>query len=84
MDTLTFDRSPDLGLALVGRKDYSRARYVALDEAPSRRGTADEACLRQMHSVANTIGVILVARQRMPLKPEQWEVLGTTVTQAST
>lgn len=66
MDTLTFDRSPALGLALVAREDFSRARYIPLEDAPAKHGTAAPAYLCQLHGVAHP---------RILLQPGQWLLL---------
>lgn len=55
MELLTFDRSLSLNLAMVGRHDFSQARYRPLDQAPLRPGIADQPYLLQMHCVANWV-----------------------------
>ena len=72
---LTFDRSPELGLALVAEADLSGACYVELAAAPADRGTTHLPYLRQMHAVANGVAEGMVVRPRMPFVPTQWEGL---------
>lgn len=70
-----FDRSPALGLALVASDDLRQPRYVPLVSAPADLRDIDIAYLRQLHVVANGVVTGLVAQQREPLMPEQWERL---------
>lgn len=72
---LTYDRSPELGLALVADARLHGARYVPLADAPGATGVTALAYLRQLHAVANSIASGLTVRQRHRLDAKQWEVL---------
>lgn len=77
MPQYTFDRSPELGLALVATADMYQAHYQPLASAPADLRDTDPAYLRQLHTVANGVMTGLIAHQRQPLVPAQWERLGT-------
>lgn len=72
MDQYTFDQSTTLGLALVAGRDYSQARHVPLEDAPTRQLAAPAPYLRQMHAVANSSPEGLVVRTRRAIRPADW------------
>ncbi len=69
----TFDISRSLNLALVAEEDLSGAKYVPLEEAPAERRSIAPPYLRQLHTIASTDLAGLVARQRTPFNPADWE-----------
>lgn len=71
----TFDTSRTLGLALVAAQDLSDPQYVPLSDAPPERRAIARPYLRQLHTIANTDLCGLIARQRSPLSPADWDVL---------
>jgi len=71
----TFDRSADLGLALVAEAGWRKPRYVAIKDAPSGCETVPRPYLRQMHAVANGVVDGVIVRRRMSLDLAQWEYL---------
>lgn len=73
----TFDRSSELGLALVATTDMRQPHYQPLASAPADLRDADQVYLRQLHTVANGVMTGLIAHQGQPLVPAQWERLGT-------
>jgi hypothetical protein len=71
----TFDTSRTLNLALVATQDLSDPQYVPLSGAPTDLRAIALPYLRQLHTIANTELCGLIARQRSPLNPADWDVL---------
>ena len=71
----TFDISRTLNLALVVEEDLTNAKYVPLAEAPAEHRSIAHPYLRQLHAIANTDLVGLVARQRTRFNPADWEAM---------
>lgn len=73
---LIFDRSLELGLALIAEADLSAPRYVPLSEAQGNDGQVALPYLQQLHAVANGELIGLHVRMKMPMNPRQWACLG--------
>ncbi|MCD9026812.1 hypothetical protein LDO26_01095 [Luteimonas sp. BDR2-5] len=71
----TYDRSTELGLALVAAPDLSGAHYVPLQDAPAEHRNVRQPYLRQLHAVANSVPCGLTVTTRMPFRPDRWEML---------